>query len=230
MQKLLISLSCIASFLISGCSSTAEEDSVSERSWLERIPIVYRQDIQQGNIVTQEMVNRLQPGMSKRQVRFLLGTPMLLDVFHQNRWDYHYTMTEGWGDTQTQRLVLFFDNEQLVRTEGDLRPMPVAIDKLETRETVVSVPDYDDSGEGILSRTMGAVGDIWDDDQPQPKPVEPEPAAAPPAETETSSEQPSAPSEDDQVDEQAPQETLETDDDMAGTELLDQLRKERGPD
>ena len=127
MQKLLICLACIASLQLVACSSSEQRDNTQKNSFLERIPIVHRPDIQQGNIVTQAMVDQLRPGMSKRQVRFVLGTPMLVDVFHQNRWDYMYTMTEGWGDTKKQRLSLYFEEDRLTRLEGDLRPSQAGI-------------------------------------------------------------------------------------------------------
>ena len=57
-------------------------------SWIPGTLRPYRPDVQQGNVVTKDMVDQLRPGMTRDQVRFLLGTPMLTDVFHQDRWDY----------------------------------------------------------------------------------------------------------------------------------------------
>ena len=172
MQKLLISLACIASLQqLTACSSSEERKNAPTKSFLESIPIVYRQDIQQGNIVTQEEVDQLQPGMSRRQVRFLLGTPMLVDVFHQNRWDYVYTLTEGWGDMEKTRLSLYFEADQLMRIEGDMRPQPGAAGAVPEKENVVSVPDYDGRDEGFVSHTIETVGDlIWSDDALKPGP------------------------------------------------------------
>lgn len=102
MQKLLTSLACIATLLGTGCS-------------------VYKLDVPQGNVVTQEMVDMLRPGMSKRQVAFLLGTPLVTDTFHQSRWDYVYTLRPGRGDPKRQHIAVFFQDDRLVRTEGDLR-------------------------------------------------------------------------------------------------------------
>ena len=165
MQKLLISAVFIASLqLLAACSSSSKarlSDNEPNSSFLESLPIVYRPDIQQGNVVTQEMVNQLEPGMSRRQVRFLLGTPMLIDVFHQNRWDYVYTLTEGWGDMQMKRITLYFEADQLMRIEGDMRPMPEAETAAPPKETVVSVPDYDGSGDGFFTRAAEAVEGIW---------------------------------------------------------------------
>ena len=84
---------------------------------------VYRIDIPQGNIVTQEMVDKLQPGMNKRQVRFVMGSPLILDTFEPERWDYLRSMEEGRKKKRTQqRISLYFENDLLVRMEGDLAP------------------------------------------------------------------------------------------------------------
>ena len=115
------------------------------------------------------MINKLEPGMSKSQVRFALGTPMLVDVFHQNRWDYVYTMTEGWGDTEKKRLTLIFEADRLTRLEGDYRPQPTGERKVVEKETVVSVPDYVDPDRGILSKAVDAATSVWTDDGPKPK-------------------------------------------------------------
>ena len=93
MQKLLISWVCAAS-LLTGCS-TARDISDSISTGFSKLSVIYSPDIQQGNVVTQEEINKLEPGMSKAQVRYLLGTPLLVDVFHQDRWDYIYSMQEG---------------------------------------------------------------------------------------------------------------------------------------
>ncbi len=80
----------------------------------------YRIDVRQGNLVTQEMVSQLKKGMTRDQVRFALGTPLLDDVFHPDRWDYIYRYTEGRGEPEQRKLTLRFENDQLVRVEGDV--------------------------------------------------------------------------------------------------------------
>lgn len=164
MQKLLIYLACFASLQLTACSSSEERNKNTPRTtWLETIPIVYRQDIQQGNVVTQEAVDRLEPGMSKRQVRFLLGAPLLVDVFHDNRWDYIYRMTEGWSDTEQQHLILYFEDERLIKLEGDFRPNPEASEaNAEKAETVFDVPDWEDPDAGIFSRAARSVTQAFD--------------------------------------------------------------------
>ncbi|MEW6354552.1 MAG: outer membrane protein assembly factor BamE [Pseudomonadota bacterium] len=109
MQKILISSALAASLILPACSSL-------------HVPGVHRIDIQQGNVITQEMVDKLKPGMDKNQVRFALGTPTIVDVFHQERWDYVYSFQPGGGERQQRHLALFFDGDRLVRIEGDVQP------------------------------------------------------------------------------------------------------------
>ena len=92
-------------------------------SYVPRIPGVtpYRMDIQQGNFVTQEMVSALKPGMSREQVRGVLGTPLLTDIFHADRWDYLYWREDGVSGKREQRkLVVFFKDDRLARLDGDV--------------------------------------------------------------------------------------------------------------
>ena len=89
-------------------------------------PGVYKISIPQGNVITQEMVDQLRPGMSKRQVTFVMGTPLVRDPFHQDRWDYIYSFQPGGGERGQERLSVFFIDDQLVGFEGDFIPSAVA--------------------------------------------------------------------------------------------------------
>lgn len=82
----------------------------------------YKLDIQQGNVITPRMMLQLKPGMSKSQVRFVLGTPLLTDSFHRNRWDYFYEMNRGGTVIERRRLILEFENENLKTVRGDITP------------------------------------------------------------------------------------------------------------
>ncbi|BFM12812.1 hypothetical protein R50072_29650 [Simiduia litorea] len=86
-----------------------------------QFPGVYRIYVQQGNIVTDEMVNQLAAGMTKRQVRFVLGTPLIEDTFHAERWDYIWTLKDPRGDTRKQLFTVYFDGDTLARFEGDYK-------------------------------------------------------------------------------------------------------------
>lgn len=79
----------------------------------------YRIDVQQGNALEQESVDKLKPGLTRSQVRFLLGTPLVVDPFHANRWDYVYNFRKGGKLTEERRLVLFFNGDVLARIEAE---------------------------------------------------------------------------------------------------------------
>lgn len=85
-------------------------------------PGVYRINVEQGNIVTQEMVDQLKPGMSKRQVRFIMGTPLLEDTFNQDRWDYPYSVRNGTEQITASQVTVFFEGDSLVNITGDVLP------------------------------------------------------------------------------------------------------------
>ena len=80
----------------------------------------YQIDIQQGNVVTQDMVDKLKPGMTRQQVRFVMGTPPIVDPFHKDRWDYVYYLNRQGRVAEYRRLVLLFEGETLRRIEGDV--------------------------------------------------------------------------------------------------------------
>ena len=82
----------------------------------------YKAGVQQGNWITQEQVALLQPGMSCEQVRFALGSPTLTSVLHADRWDYPYYFKPGYGDAQERKFTVWFENDRLVRWEGDKQP------------------------------------------------------------------------------------------------------------
>ncbi len=82
----------------------------------------YRMEIQQGNFISQTMVAQLKPGMTREQVRFILGTPLLVDPFHSNRWDYVFSRTpENSREHEQRRITVFFDKDGLLeRVSGDV--------------------------------------------------------------------------------------------------------------
>ena len=100
-------------FLLGACSS---------------VPILpgftpYKMEIQQGNFIDQDMVSRLKLGMTRDQVKFVLGTPLVSDLFHADRWDYIFSRRPvGGGAVQQRRFTVFFDDNKLARIEGDVVP------------------------------------------------------------------------------------------------------------
>jgi outer membrane protein assembly factor BamE len=140
MKKLLVIITCFASLCLGSCS-------ISEWS------LVHKIDIQQGNVITQDTINQLKPGMSRRQVQFVAGSPMLSDVFHQDRWDYVYMMKPGRGKRTTEHVSLFFENDALVRISGTLHPQEdMATDDNQQEQVTLVVPPKERVPPGILNR------------------------------------------------------------------------------
>ena len=111
-----------------------------------------------GNILTEQMVNQLEMGMTREQVRYLLGTPLLTDMFHTDRWDYIYTIKRGHKPMETKRLTLWFEEDQLASIKGFAGPDPSAALAAQQQETlIVDVPDWREN-RGIFTRTLNAVG------------------------------------------------------------------------
>ena len=80
---------------------------------------IYKLDIQQGNLFSKSLVDSLKPGMTKRQVTLVMGSPSVVSPFDQNRWDYISTLRQGNGRMQSKDLVLYFESDALSRIEGD---------------------------------------------------------------------------------------------------------------
>jgi outer membrane protein assembly factor BamE len=87
-----------------------------------RMPQPYSPPLQQGNVIEQDALSRLKPGMTRSQVRFALGTPLVVDVFRNDRWDYVYLLRRQGEAPQQRRIAVFFDGDLLVRIEGDVVP------------------------------------------------------------------------------------------------------------
>lgn len=106
--------SILISGQISGCSKRAD-GSV-------KIPFVYRVDVQQGNVIDQKMIDKLEPGMSRAKVKFIMGTPLLIDTFHSDRWEYIYSNEPGSGSRVQRHVALFFEGDKLTHIEGNVTP------------------------------------------------------------------------------------------------------------
>ena len=106
-----------AAALMAGCASSTDSGSK-----LISFPGAYKIDIQQGNVITQEMVDQLRPGMTRNQARYVLGTPLLEDTFNKDRWDYVYSMQPGGEDRTQQTLTIFFEDDKLASIQGDFLP------------------------------------------------------------------------------------------------------------
>jgi len=106
--------------LLAGCSWTEKIDLKQPIEALRP----YKMEIQQGNVVTQDMIARLKPGMTPSQVRFALGTPLVVDPFRNNRWDYVYRLEKDGRLLETRRITVVFENDKLKGIEGDVVAAP----------------------------------------------------------------------------------------------------------
>ena len=95
----------------------------------------YKLDVQQGNVVTSKMLLQLRPGMTKSQVRFIMGTPLIQDSFHGNRWDYVYQMREAGKITEQRRVILEFEKDLLKTVRGDVIPAGTVAPEAERANT-----------------------------------------------------------------------------------------------
>jgi outer membrane protein assembly factor BamE len=138
MKKLLIITACIASASTTACS---------------RFHLVHKIDVQQGNVITQDEVNQLEPGMNRKQVQFIMGSPMIADVFHQDRWDYVYLMEPGYGEVVEERVSLYFEQDTLSRVTGTLHPEePGSTDTSRPKQVTVVVPPEERVEPGIFNK------------------------------------------------------------------------------
>ena len=127
MLKKLLPLLIVCCTLLGGCGAS--------------VPTIkpFKMDIQQGNVVTSKMLLQLKPGMTKSQVRFIMGTPLVVDSFHKDRWDYFYQMRQAGKIIEQRRVILDFDKELLTKVRGDVVPQGTA--GADTGESnVVSAP------------------------------------------------------------------------------------------
>jgi outer membrane protein assembly factor BamE len=86
---------------------------------------VYRIDIQQGNLLDEDDINKVDVGMTRSQVQFVLGTPMVSDSFHRDRWDYAYYYRRGRSpDADRRWVVVYFENDRVERIDRDLELQP----------------------------------------------------------------------------------------------------------
>jgi outer membrane protein assembly factor BamE len=103
MRRLSIITALSIALLLSGCNLT------------------YKIDVQQGNVVTAEQLEQLKKGMTKREVRYLLGTPLVVDPFHKDRWEYYYSFRAGNSkQAEHRRITIVFDNEAFREIQGDV--------------------------------------------------------------------------------------------------------------
>ena len=108
---------------IGGCTSAVDE---TQRAWMNKIFQPYVPDTVQGNFISSEQYAKLQLGMSREQVRQILGTPLLASYFHANRWDYIFEFKrDGRSIGKERRVTVFFDGDKVVKFQGDALPTDI---------------------------------------------------------------------------------------------------------
>ncbi|MDR5170863.1 outer membrane protein assembly factor BamE [Methylobacillus flagellatus] len=129
----------------------------------------YKMDIQQGNVVTSKMMLQLRPGMTKSQVRFIMGSPLIQDSFHRDRWDYFYQMRKGGKIIEQRRVIMEFENDALKRVRGDVvpaSPEDTAVTAATPAAPIVVEPKAPEK-KGMLDRLK-----FWKSDDEQPSGAE----------------------------------------------------------
>lgn len=158
----------------------------------------YKMDIQQGNVVTSKMMLQLRPGMNKSQVRFIMGTPLIQDSFHRDRWDYFYQMRKAGKIIEQRRVILEFEGDALKRVRGDVipagtgdvaEPSPVtssgskSLSKPEEKKGLMDKLKFWKSDDEDQQKPQAAPGELVApaaaEQAPAPTKVDPQPAAAP---------------------------------------------------
>ncbi len=170
--KLLFTLFIVCSALLTGCGAS--------------VPMIkpFKMDIQQGNVVTSKMLLQLRPGMTKSQVKFIMGTPLIVDSFHKDRWDYFYQMRRAGKIIEQRRVILDFDKDLLSKVRGDVVPQGTAGAATGEEAGAVTLPksiEPKPKEKGILDRLK-----FWEKDEKKVVPavvpkIEAPKAAAPEA-------------------------------------------------
>jgi outer membrane protein assembly factor BamE len=167
MSKPLFSV-CLLALSLTACSTV-----------LNHLPGVYSLEIQQGNIVEQDMIDQLKPHMNKRQVLYIMGSPMLKDVFHKSRWDYIYSDKVSGEDRVQKRITLVFNGDELAGMQGDLKPNGIPVVK-PPKEMTVNVPKRD-LDRTLLEKISGWFGFIRGDSKNEQDPENLKPKPSDPA-------------------------------------------------
>ena len=130
---------------------------------------IYKLDVQQGNIITAEMLMGLKPGMTRTQVKYILGTPLIQDSFHENRWDYIYKMIKDDRLIEERHVVVRFEDDELVDVKGDIIQSNDILIGAETEKQskviTLTEADYEEQKKdknSILSRLK-----FWEDEADQ---------------------------------------------------------------
>ena len=154
-----IPLLCCLLPLLAACTRPALPD-------ISRVPFAHRIDVQQGNVITQDMIAQLRPGMDKKKVNFIMGSPVIQDTFHAERWDYVYTFQAGRKKQEKRVVTLYFDGDKLKRVAGNIKAAdgPIEIDTRQDQS--VEVPGRKSGMLAKIANTLPFVGPDGTSDAP----------------------------------------------------------------
>lgn len=137
-----------------------------------KLPGVYRMDIQQGNVIEQEMLDKLRPGMEKDQVHFIMGTPTIVDPFHNDRWEYLYTFSKGGKRREQRHITMWFEENKLAYLDGGVvKGIRKAPEDYRKERKTVDVP-LKRKKKGFFSTLINVLPFVGDD-VPKKKPTKP---------------------------------------------------------
>jgi outer membrane protein assembly factor BamE len=145
----------VLSLLVTACSSS--------------LPSIkpYKMPIQQGNLVTSKMMMQLKPGMTKTQVRFVMGTPLISDSFHKDQWDYFYQMEKDGAIIEKRRVTLMFEKDLLAKVKGDV--IPATQNKNEERQAIEPQKN-NEANQKPVQKEKGMLDRLkfWEDEEEKP--------------------------------------------------------------
>ena len=120
--RVLLTVTILSAALLNGCSYF-------------KYPDIHKVVVQQGNVITQKMVDQLKPEMTRSQVRYIFGTPLLTDTFDQDRWDYYYNLKRPGQPESTKRITIYFKDDRLTHFEGDFAPSNITKSTSTSKDT-----------------------------------------------------------------------------------------------
>ena len=159
--RALLAACAVFAAALTGCGSNkATPNSLRAAPGLPSLA-VYRIDVYQGNVVTPDMLAALQPGMTRERVRQVIGTPMVTDPFHPDRWDYVYSERQGYNLREQRQITLYFADDRLDYVAGDIVPSPGSryrqLLAANTR-TTINVPPAPPSARNLFERVGRKIG------------------------------------------------------------------------
>ncbi len=133
----------------------------------------YRITVQQGNWITAEQVAQLEAGMSREQVRYILGSPTLQDAFHAERWDYPFYNQPGYGTDELRKFTVWFEHDQLVRWEGSQQPDRQPFEKADSGSIATAVEQEAQADTDAEIATSPDLGEVVDTEVQAIEPLDP---------------------------------------------------------